>query len=170
EIRDMETASIAIRAAMTGHRVFSTIHANTAPDAINTLINMDIRPFLITSSLLCILAQRLVRKLCSDCRESYEPEPEVLQEMGIKKSSSPTIYRAIGCEKCNHTGYLGRTAAYELMRISPAVKQAILATKNIEQITKKAHSEGMSSLYERGVQKVIEGITTVEEIFRVLKF
>ena len=170
EIRDLETASIAIRAAMTGHRVFSTIHANTAPDAINTLINMDIRPFLITSSLLCILAQRLVRKLCSDCRESYEPEPEVLQEMGIKKSSSPTIYRAIGCVNCNYTGYLGRTAAYELMRISHAVKQAILAGKNIEQITKKACSEGMNTLYERGVQKVIEGITTVEEIFRILKF
>ncbi len=169
EIRDMETASIAIRAAMTGHRVFSTIHANTAPDAVNTLINMDVRPFLITSSLLCILAQRLVRKLCPECKGSYEPEPEIMKEMGIKKGPV-TLYRAVGCEKCNHTGYWGRTAVYELLRVTPAIKQAILAGKTIEQITKKARSEGMSSLLDKGVNKVIDGVTTVEEIFRVLRF
>jgi type II secretory ATPase GspE/PulE/Tfp pilus assembly ATPase PilB-like protein len=170
EVRDLETASIAIRAAMTGHRVFSTIHANTAPDAINTLINMNVRPFLITSSLLCILAQRLVRKLCVQCREEYEPEPEILQELNVKKDDSLKLYRAAGCENCNQTGYLGRTAVYELLRISPAIKQAILAEKTLEQITKKARSEGMSSLYEKGVNKVLEGITTVDEILRVLRF
>lgn len=169
EIRDLETASIAIRAAMTGHRVFSTIHANTAPDAINTLINMDVRPFLVTSSLLCILAQRLLRKLCPECKESYEPEPEILKEMNIKKGPV-TLHRAVGCEKCNHTGYWGRTAVYELLRVTPAIKQAILAAKTIEQITKKARSEGMSSLFDKGVNKVHDGVTTVEEIFRVLRF
>jgi len=170
EVRDLETASIAIRAAMTGHRVFSTIHANTAPDAINTLMNMDVRPFLITSSLLCILAQRLMRKLCSECREEYEPEPEILQEMGLKKDTSVTLYRPTGCEQCNHTGYLGRTAAYELLRMTPAIKQAILAEKTLELITKKARSEGMSSLFEKGVNKVLEGVTSVDEILRVLRF
>jgi type II secretory ATPase GspE/PulE/Tfp pilus assembly ATPase PilB-like protein len=169
EVRDLETASIAVRAAMTGHRVFSTIHANTAPDAINTFINMNVRPFLITSSLLCILAQRLVRKLCTECREPYEPEPEILMEMGVKKKSV-TIHRATGCDKCNQTGFWGRTAVYELLRITPAIKQAILAEKTIEQVTKKARSEGMSSLFEKGVNKVLEGVTTVDEILRVLRF
>jgi type II secretory ATPase GspE/PulE/Tfp pilus assembly ATPase PilB-like protein len=170
EIRDFETASIAIRAAMTGHRVFSTIHANTAPDAINTLMNMDVRPFLITSSILCILAQRLVRKLCPDCREEYKPEPEVREELGLKKSSSETVYRPVGCDLCNQSGYLGRTAVYELLRMTPAIKQSILGEKTIEQITKKARSEGMSSLFEKGVGKVLGGITSVDEIFRVLRF
>ena len=170
EIRDFETASIAIRAAMTGHRVFSTIHANTAPDAVNTLMNMDVRPFLITSSILCILAQRLVRKLCPDCREAHEPEPEVLEELGIKKSAAGTIYRPAGCDSCNQSGYLGRTAVYELLRMTPAIKQSILGEKTIEQITKKARSEGMRSLFEKGVDKVLEGMTSVDEVFRVLRF
>jgi type II secretory ATPase GspE/PulE/Tfp pilus assembly ATPase PilB-like protein len=170
EIRDTETAHIAIRAAMTGHRVFSTIHANTAPDAVNTLINMNIRPFLITSSLLCILAQRLVRKLCSECREAYEPEPEILEELGVKKSAAGTMYRPVGCDDCNQSGYLGRTAVYELLRMTPAIKQAILAEKTIEQVSKKARAEGMRSLFEKGVQKALEGKTSVDEIFRVLRF
>ena len=105
-----------------------------------------------------------------ECREEYKPEPEILQEMGLKKSTSATLYRAVGCENCNHTGYLGRTAVYELLQITPAIKQAILAEKTIEQITKKARSEGMSSLFEKGVTKVLEGTTTVDEILRVLRF
>jgi type II secretory ATPase GspE/PulE/Tfp pilus assembly ATPase PilB-like protein len=169
EIRDTETASIAIRAAMTGHRVFSTIHANTAPDAVNTMMNMDIRPFLITSSLLCILAQRLVRKLCLECREPYEPEDAILQELGIKKSQGD-IYRPTGCDACNNSGYLGRTAVYELLRMTPAIKTAIIEGKSVAEITKKASAEGMHSLFEKGVKKVITGITSVDEIFRVLKF
>jgi general secretion pathway protein E len=169
EVRDLETAAIAIRAAMTGHRVFSTIHANTAPDAINTLINMNVRPFLITSSLLCILAQRLVRRLCTECREAYEPEPDLLQELEIKPWSG-TIYRAKGCEKCNNTGYMGRTAAYELLRVTPSMKKAILAEKSLEQIIKIARSEGMKSLLEKGVNKVLDGTSSIEEVIRVLRF
>lgn len=169
EVRDLETAAIAIRAAMTGHRVFSTIHANTAPDAINTLINMNVRPFLITSSLLCILAQRLVRKLCTECREAYEPEAELLSELGVK-GKRVTFYRANGCEACNHTGYLGRTAVYELLPITPAIKKTILEGKTIEQITKKARSEGMKTLLEKGVNKVLEGTTSIEEVLRILRF
>ena len=170
EIRDMETASIAIRAAMTGHRVFSTIHANTAPDAVNTLINMNVQPFLITSSLLCILAQRLVRKLCEKCREPYEAEPEILKEMDVKEEGSVTIYRSKGCDECNSTGFLGRTAVYELLHITPSVKKAILAGKTLEQITKIAQSEGMKSLFEKGARKVLVGTTSFEEMVRVLKF
>jgi type II secretory ATPase GspE/PulE/Tfp pilus assembly ATPase PilB-like protein len=169
EVRDLETAAIAIRAAMTGHRVFSTIHANTAPDAINTLINMNVRPFLITSSLLCILAQRLVRKLCVECREAYEPERELLSELGVK-TKQVTFYRATGCEACSRTGYLGRTAAYELLPITPAIKKTILEGKTIEQLTKKARSEGMKSLLEKGVNKVLEGTTSIEEVLRILRF
>lgn len=169
EVRDFETAAIAIRAAMTGHRVFSTIHANTAPDAINTLINMEIRPFLIASSLLCIVAQRLVRRLCAECREPYEPEPEILEELGVK-SPSVTLHRAKGCEKCNHTGYLGRTAVYELLRITPPIKKAIIGGKSLDQIVKIASSEGMKGLYEKGVNKILEGTTSIEEVFRVLRF
>lgn len=170
EIRDTETAAIAIRAAMTGHRVFSTIHANTAPDAINTMINMNIRPFLMTSSLLCILAQRLVRKLCPECREANKLDPEILKELGLRKGVSETIYSPVGCESCNQSGYLGRTAVYELLRMTPAIKQAILGEKTVEQIGKKAASEGMRSLFEKGVQKMLEGTTSVDEVFRVLKF
>jgi type II secretory ATPase GspE/PulE/Tfp pilus assembly ATPase PilB-like protein len=170
EIRDMETASIAIRAAMTGHRVFSTIHANTAPDAVNTLTNMNVQPFLITSSLLCILAQRLVRKLCEKCREPYEAEPEILKEMDVKEGGSVAIYRSKGCDECNSTGFLGRTAVYELLHITPSVKKAILAGKTLEQITKIARSEGMKSLFEKGARKVLEGTTSFEEMVRVLKF
>jgi type II secretory ATPase GspE/PulE/Tfp pilus assembly ATPase PilB-like protein len=169
EIRDLETAAIAIRAAMTGHRVFSTIHANTAPDAVNTLINMNVRPFLITSSLLCILAQRLVRRLCMECREAYQPEPELLQELDVKDKGT-TFYRPNGCDACNRTGYLGRTAVYELLRNTPAMKKAILGGKGIEQLIKVARSEGMNSLFEKGVSKVLEGTTSVEEILRVLRF
>jgi type II secretory ATPase GspE/PulE/Tfp pilus assembly ATPase PilB-like protein len=101
---------------------------------------------------------------------AYEPEPEILQEMEVKKGSSVTLYHPTGCEKCNHTGFWGRTAVYELLRVTPAIKQAILAEKTLEQITKKARVEGMSSLYEKGVNKVLEGITSVEEILRVLRF
>jgi type II secretory ATPase GspE/PulE/Tfp pilus assembly ATPase PilB-like protein len=169
EVRDLETAAIAIRAAMTGHRVFSTIHANTAPDAINTLINMNVRPFLITSSLLCILAQRLVRRLCVECREKYEPEAGLLEEMGIK-TNPVSFYRANGCDKCNKTGYWGRTAAYELLRITPAIKEEILQEKPLSEIIKVAQSEGMKSLYEKGVNKVVDGTTSVDEMFRVLRF
>ncbi len=169
EVRDLETAAIAIRAAMTGHRVFSTIHANTAPDAINTLINMNVRPFLITSSLLCILAQRLVRKLCVECREAYEPEAELLSELGVK-AKKVTFYRATGCEACSRTGYLGRTAVYELLPVTPAIKKTVLEGKTIEQITKKARAEGMKSLLEKGVNKVLDGATSIEEVLRILRF
>ncbi len=169
EVRDLDTAAIAIRAAMTGHRVFSTIHANTAPDAVNTLINMNVRPFLITSSILCILAQRLVRKLCTQCRESYEPEPALVKELGLKKKPE-LFYQATGCDACNKTGYFGRTAVYELLRITPSIKEAIINGKSIEQIVKIANSEGMHSLFEKGLNKVLDGSTSVDELFRVLRF
>jgi type II secretory ATPase GspE/PulE/Tfp pilus assembly ATPase PilB-like protein len=169
EVRDLDTAAIAIRAAMTGHRVFSTIHANTAPDAINTLINMNVRPFLITSSLLCILAQRLVRKLCDKCREPYEPDADLAKELGLK-GKPDVFYKSNGCDACNKTGYLGRTAVYELLRLSPSIKRAIVDEKSIDQVIKIAHSEGMRSLFDKGVNKVVEGTTSVDELFRVLKF
>jgi type II secretory ATPase GspE/PulE/Tfp pilus assembly ATPase PilB-like protein len=169
EVRDLETAAIAIRAAMTGHRVFSTIHANTAPDAINTLINMNVRPFLITSSILCIVAQRLVRKLCTECREPYEPEAELVKELELK-TKSEAFYRAEGCDACNKTGYFGRTAVYELLRMTPSIKKSILEEQGLDEIIRIARSEGMKNLFEKGINKILNGTTSVDEAFRVLKF
>jgi type IV pilus assembly protein PilB len=169
EVRDLETASIAVRAAMTGHRVFSTIHANTAPDAVNTLINMNVRPFLLTSSILCILAQRLVRRLCNECKEAYEPEPELVKELGLKQRPE-MLYKSNGCDVCNRTGYYGRVAVYELLRMTPSIKKLIIDGKSTDHIIKTAHSEGMKSLLEKGTNKVVDGTTSVDEIFRVLRF
>jgi type IV pilus assembly protein PilB len=169
EVRDLETASIAVRAAMTGHRVFSTIHANTAPDAINTLINMNVRPFLLTSSILCILAQRLVRRLCNECKEAYEPEPELVKELGLKQPPEK-LYKPNGCDACNKTGYYGRVAVYELLRMTPSIKKLIIDGKSTDQMVKAAHAEGMKGLFEKGTNKVVDGTTSVDEIFRVLRF
>jgi len=169
EVRDLETASIAVRAAMTGHRVFSTIHANTAPDAINTLINMNVRPFLLTSSILCILAQRLVRRLCNECKEAFEPEPELVKELGLKQPPEK-LYKPNGCDACNKTGYYGRVAVYELLRMTPSIKKLIIDGKSTDQIVKTAHAEGMKGLFEKGTNKIVDGTTSVDEIFRVLRF
>lgn len=169
EVRDLETAHIAIRAAMTGHRVFSTIHANTAPDAINTLLNMEVPGFLICSALIGIIAQRLVRLLCVECAEEYTPEPDVLKQLDLAKGNY-TFRRAPGCEACGGTGYHGRTAVYELLPISSAIQKAIVSRASLEEIVTIAKQEGMRTLFEKGADKVVEGLTTPEEVFRVLSF
>lgn len=167
EIRDDETASIAIRAAMTGHRVLSTMHTNSAPEAISALLHMNVRPYLIATSVNAVIAQRLVRKICPECREKDKPGKALLGAMGLG-DKKVKFFRGSGCANCHHTGYYGRTAVYEIFEITPAIKDMIVSEVPIEQIADTATDEGMKSLLDRGLRKVTDGITTGDELVRVL--
>jgi general secretion pathway protein E len=167
EIRDRETADIAIHAALTGHLVFSTLHTNDAASAVTRLIDMDIEPFLVSSAVQAIIAQRLVRVLCPHCKEPYEPEEAQWTELGLGKDGSGPIFRAKGCEKCLETGYRGRTGIYEFLRMTESIKGLVLQTSDSNQISRAARKEGMVSLREDGIQKVTEGKTTISEVLRV---
>lgn len=170
EVRDLETAHIVIRAAMTGHRVFSTIHANSAPDAINTLLNMQVPGFLICSSLIAIIAQRLVRKLCLECQEEYTPDKAMKEQLGLATGKKYQFLKCKGCEQCGGTGYRGRTAVYEILSVSPQIQKAIVERVSLEEIVKIAKSQGMRTLFDKGVEKVTQGVTTPDEVLRVLSF
>ncbi len=167
EIRDRETADIAIHAALTGHLVFSTLHTNDAASAVTRLIDMDIEPFLVSSAVQAIIAQRLVRVLCPHCKEPYEPEEAQWTELGLEKDTLGPIFRAKGCEKCLETGYRGRTGIYEFLRMTESIKGLVLQTSDSNQINRAARAEGMLSLRQDGIQKVIEGKTTISEVLRV---
>jgi general secretion pathway protein E len=169
EIRDLETAEIAIQSALTGHLVFSTLHTNDASSAVTRLIDMGIESFLVTSSVLAILAQRLVRTICRNCREEYTPDKESLQSIGIDPDMAEgrRFYRGKGCPSCLNTGYLGRTGIFELMMLDDRVKNLILKTSDANAIKHRAVEQGMITLRQDGAQKVLNGITTIEEIFRV---
>ncbi len=167
EIRDSETAEIAIQAALTGHLVFSTLHTNDAAGAVTRLIDMKIEPFLISSSVMAILAQRLVRVLCKDCREPYAITPSESAELEIKPSPGTTVYRAKGCEKCFNTGYLGRKAIYELLMVDDEVRQLIMKNSDAATIKSLATQRGMRTLRQDGADNILQGITSVEEVVRV---
>ncbi|MBW1935213.1 MAG: type II secretion system ATPase GspE [Deltaproteobacteria bacterium] len=169
EIRDLETAEIAIQSALTGHLVFSTLHTNDSASAVTRLIDMGIEPFLVTSSVISILAQRLVRTLCSRCKEEYSPDEESLRSIGIdpKMALGHIIYRRAGCSSCLETGYRGRTGIFEMMVLSDPLRTLILKTSDSNAIKRLAVQEGMTTLREHGAQKVLDGITTIEEVFRV---
>lgn len=169
EIRDLETAEIAIQASLTGHLVFSTLHTNDAAGAVTRLIDMGVEPFLVASSVNAILAQRLVRMICTHCREQYEPLPEELEEMGISIRDLPNggLYRGAGCMQCLDTGYLGRTGIYELLLVTDPIKATILRNPDSGSIKKAALAEGMRTLRSDGAQKILKGITTLEEVLRV---
>ena len=167
EIRDRETADIAIHAALTGHLVFSTLHTNDAASAVTRLTDMDIEPFLVSSAVQAIIAQRLVRVLCPHCKEPYEPEEAQWTELGLGKDGLGPIFRAQGCEKCLETGYRGRTGIYEFLQLTESIKGLVLQTSDANQISRAARKEGMVSLREDGIQKVIEGKTTISEVLRV---
>jgi len=168
EIRDQETAEIAIDAALTGHFVLSTLHTNDAPGAVTRLVDMGIEPFLVSSSILGALGQRLLRKLCTFCRETYIPNDVELKELGIGRDSlkKHTIYKAIGCDKCSNTGYRGRTVASELMMITDTVRELILSGTDSGTIKKQAIKEGMTTVRQDAIAKVLQGITTIEELYR----
>jgi len=169
EIRDLETAEIAIQSALTGHLVFSTLHTNDSASAVTRLIDMGIEPFLVTSSVTAILAQRLVRVICSHCKEPYEPDEVSLKKIGITPdmAEGKQIFRGRGCPECLHTGYHGRTGLFELMVLDEGIKALILKTSDANAIKKKAIENLMITLRQDGAHKVLSGITTIEEVFRV---
>jgi type II secretory ATPase GspE/PulE/Tfp pilus assembly ATPase PilB-like protein len=171
EIRDHETAEIAIHSALTGHLVFTTLHTNDAPGATTRLIDMGVEPFLISSSLLGVLAQRLVRVICKDCKEEYTPTENALKDLGleIKEIGSQKFYRGKGCPKCLQTGYKGRIGIFELLVLSgnDKLRDLILSKAPTHELRKEACVKGMITLREDGIRRVKEGLTTIEEVMRV---
>ena len=171
EMRDTETAKIAIQSALTGHLVFSTVHTNSAPATITRLIDMGIEPFLVSSSIIGVLAQRLVRRICPDCRKSYQPHPEQLRELGIKEVSFRKLdrrfFRGDGCDNCRQTGYRGRIGIHELLVMSEGVKNTILESSDSDTIKKQGLKEKMITLRRDGVNKILHGLTTAEEILSI---
>jgi len=169
EIRNFETAEIAVKAALTGHLVLSTLHTNDAPSTITRLINMGIEPFLISSSVILIVAQRLVRKLCSHCKKEKEYSKETLLKAGFPedKIGEIKIYGAQGCSHCNNTGYSGRIALYEVMPVKDEIKELILTGASAIEIKQAAVKLGMITLRQSGIHKVMQGITSVEEVLRI---
>lgn len=169
EIRDRETAEIAIQASLTGHLVFSTIHTNDAPGAVTRLVDMQVEPFLVASSLLAVLAQRLIRTICSNCKEAYPANEEELSEIGLSTKEVKILYRGRGCEACQHTGYRGRLGIFELMVINDEIRATIMNNSDSSTIKAKAREFGMKTLREDGALKVIAGVTTVAEVTRVTR-
>jgi type IV pilus assembly protein PilB len=169
EIRDEETAQIAINSALTGHLVFTTVHANNVIDVIGRFLNMQVDLYNFVAALNCVLAQRLVRKLCPTCKRQYKPTDTELIESGLRppEVSGQTFFRNVGCDACNHTGYRGRTAIHELLDMSDTVREMIIARRPGSEIRRQAEKEGLSSLRESAVKKVFAGQTTLHEINRV---
>jgi general secretion pathway protein E len=167
EIRDKETAEIAVQASLTGHLVMSTVHTNDAPGAVTRLVDMGVEPFLVASSLIGVLAQRLVRTICPKCVEEYEPTPEELRGISIDPSKVKTLKRGRGCSHCQGSGYRGRLGIYELMLIDDEVRKLILKNVDSGTLKAKAREKGMRTLLEDGADKVLAGITTCEEVSRV---
>ncbi|MDO8721558.1 MAG: type II secretion system ATPase GspE [Syntrophales bacterium] len=171
EIRDRETAEIAIQSSLTGHLVFSTLHTNDAASAVTRLIDMAVEPFLVTSSVIAVVAQRLIRVLCPKCKEAYIPDDESLYNVGIDKEmlNDHVLYMRKGCPACMNTGYRGRTAIFEIMIMDEDIKRLVLKTFDSNQINDLAIGRGMTTLLQNGAEKVLQGITTLEEVLRVTR-
>jgi general secretion pathway protein E len=167
EIRDVETAEIAIHASLTGHLVFSTLHTNDSAGAITRLLDMGIEAFLVSSSVVAIIAQRLVRVVCSDCRVSYPPPKEELEKLGLKGVAVKVFYRGKGCANCMNTGYRGRTGIYEILMLDDEARNLILSKTDANTIKNHAVEKGMTTLKQDGAAKVVKGMTTTEEVLRV---
>ena len=167
EMRDGETAAIAVQAALTGHLVFSTLHTNDAASAMTRLVDLKVEPYLIAATVEGVLAQRLVRRICAECRTRYEPDPGAVALLAQQPVGRITLERGTGCAACRHTGYRGRTGLFELLVVSDEVKQALLKTPNAAALREIAQSEGMTTLRQDGWRKVQAGLTTVDEVLRV---
>jgi type IV pilus assembly protein PilB len=169
EIRDTETAQIAIQSALTGHLVFTTVHANNVIDVIGRFLNMGVEPYNFVSSLNCVLAQRLVRMLCPVCKRAYRPTDEELMESGLRPEEhrERVFYLSVGCDACNHTGYRGRTAIHELLDLTDNIREMIVERRPGSEVRRAADSEGLTSLRESALQKVFSGVSTLHEINRV---
>jgi type IV pilus assembly protein PilB len=172
EIRDRETAEIAIQAALTGHLVFSTLHTNDAPSALTRLIDMDVKPFLVSSSVQAIMAQRLIRTLCKDCKKPYRPEASELMALGVAESDleGKTLYDAEGCAKCEYVGYRGRTGIFELLEMDWTLRDMVFNMEPHLKIRGQAIRSGrMVPLNEDGKRKVLQGHTTIREVLKAVK-
>jgi type IV pilus assembly protein PilB len=170
EIRDAETAEIAIQAALTGHLVFSTLHTNDAPSALTRLLDMGVKPFLASTAVMAVMAQRLVRRLCLTCRQPVEPAPSLLAGVGLEPSDveGRTIYQAVGCRECRFEGYKGRVGIFELFAMDPQIREITFRGGSTQEIRDQAKvSGGLRSLRQDGVRKILTGQTTIEEILRV---
>jgi type IV pilus assembly protein PilB len=170
EIRDFETAKIAMQAAQTGHLVLSTLHTDDAPSTVTRLTDIGVEPFVTGSAVIGVVAQRLVRRLCMNCRRQYTPEADVLRALNITESDAAALpfYRAVGCEQCNHTGFRGRVGIYEVMKVTDKLRRMIAQRTPEDSLRETALSEGMMSLGEDGLSKVKSGVTTAEELLRVV--
>jgi type IV pilus assembly protein PilB len=168
EIRDLETAQIAIEASLTGHIVLSTLHTNSAPETITRLLDMDVEPFLITSSLEAVLAQRLVRTLCRHCRDPYRPEADEMEDLGLpaswRKDPNLTFYRPKGCPACDYIGYMGRVGLFEIMLVDETVCDMILNRVMAFELRQYARKKGMRTLREEGLIKCAQGVTSAAEV------
>jgi type IV pilus assembly protein PilB len=168
EIRDFETAEIAVKAALTGHLVLSTLHTNDAPSTVNRLMNMGIEPFLVASSVNLICAQRLVRRICAKCKEPHPMPPAALVQAGYTPDDAEhvTPMRGKGCDKCNNTGYKGRVGLYEVMEVTDELRELVLVGASALELRRKAIDDGMITLRQSGLLKVRDGLTTIEEVAR----
>lgn len=166
ETRDHETAQIAIQASLTGHLVLTTLHTNNAPASITRLLDMGIEPFLIASSVTCVIAQRLVRQLCPYCKKAYKPDPALFKTLGISltQAKDVTFYQPVGCPECSNTGYKGRLAIFEIMQMSPAIARLTLEHADANQLRETAMKEGMTLLIHDGFEKIKEGLTSIDEV------
>ncbi len=171
EMRDHETATIGVEAALTGHLVFSTLHTNDAASAMTRLVEMGVEPFLVASALECVVAQRLARRLCPKCAEAYEPSLEMLEQNGLPSAGGkaiPILYRAVGCGACSGSGYKGRIALVEVLKVSDEIRRLTVERYPAEDIKKYAIAEGMRTLREDGMRKALAGVTSIEEVLRVV--
>jgi type IV pilus assembly protein PilB len=170
EIRDLETAEIAVQASLTGHLVLSTLHTNDAPSAVTRLVDMGVEPFLISASVVGVLAQRLGRRICTNCKEPYRPPLEALTRVGFRvpDGKETIFYRGRGCELCKHTGYYGRIGVFELMVMNEEIADLIVKRAPLSEVKEAALANGMKTLKQDGFQKVLEGVTTIEEVMRVI--
>ncbi|MDP8215703.1 MAG: GspE/PulE family protein [Candidatus Kaelpia imicola] len=168
EIRDMDTATIAIQAALTGHLVFSTLHTNDAPSAVTRLYNMGVEPYLISASLVAVMAQRLARQICPQCKISYKASESVIERFNLRNySKKVTLYKGEGCDYCKGTGYQGRVGLFEIMLLDDEMKEMIVSGASVVELRGKAQSKGMRSLFEDGITKVLRGAVTLDEVSRV---
>jgi general secretion pathway protein E len=170
EMRDLETARIAVQSALTGHLVLSTLHTNDAAGGVTRLQDMGLEEYLLTSTVNGILAQRLVRKLCTHCKAPFVPTPELIDELRLRRFAPEgeiVLYKPVGCPACNGMGYRGRMAIIEFLPMTDPVRKLILAREEAGAIQKLAVAEGMQTLYENGLDKVVQGVTTLEEVLRV---
>lgn len=168
EIRDKETAEIAVQASLTGHLVLSTLHTNDAPSAITRLVDMGIEPYLLSSSIVGVLAQRLVRKICPKCKKSYKPTQKELQQVGLSKETK-ILYKGDGCDECYHSGYKGRHGIYELMTVTYPIQKQIVSSCDSIEMRKIAIKHGMKTLRDHGQDLIMQGITTITEVLRITK-